>query len=94
MIKLTHNDDGKRKWKSHTISISEDDFKNYELGVYSHNPFEIEGYGATKEKALEDFMKKFKYIMEEWFAFEMMLFDSNVITDNIVEVDCFGKPIE
>jgi hypothetical protein len=32
--------------------------------------------------------------MREWKAFEMMLFDSDVITDNICEVDCMGKPIK
>lgn len=93
MIKLGHNDDKKGKWRSHTISVL-DDFNNYELGIYSHNPLEVEGYGATKEEALEDFMKKFKYVMEKLNEFETMLFDSNVIVDNMVNVDALGYEIK
>ena len=97
MIKLGHNDDKKGKWRSHTISVL-DDYNNYELGIYSgiysHNPLEINGYGATKEEALEDFMKKFSYVMEQLNEFETMLYDSNVITDNIVSIDAFGHEIK
>ena len=94
MIEMTYYDDHKEKWQSHEISIREHDFYNAEVDVWSHNPFDITGYGATKEEAIEDFKNKFKYIMRELKAFEMMLLDTNVITDNIVVVDCFGKPIK
>ena len=47
-----------------------------------------------KKKAIEDFKIKFKYIMNELRAFETMLLDTDTITDNIVEVDCMGKPIK
>ena len=93
MLELGHHDDGKGRWQSHEISLIEDEFYNGDIDVYSHNPFDIYGYGETKEEALRDFMKKFKYIMDEWTSFEMMLFESDFITDNIVEVDCFGKKI-
>ena len=94
MIEMTHNDDHKEKWQSHTISIRDNDFFNATIGVFSHNPLDVNGYGATKEEAVEDFKNKFKYVMEELRAFETMLFDTDVITDNIIEVDCMGKPIK
>lgn len=94
MIKLGYHNDGKEKWQSHEIVMLEDDFYNSYFGVHSHNPFDICGYGATKEEALNDFMRKFKYVMDELDAFKTMLYDSNVIIDNIVNVDCFGKEIK
>lgn len=94
MIRLGYNDDKKGKWQSHTIIPLEDDFYNYEFDVYSCNPLAIAGYGATKEEALEDFMRKFRYVMDELKAFETMLYDSNVITDNIVSIDAFGHEIK
>ena len=94
MIKLGYHNDGKEKWQSYEIVMLEDDFYNSDFGVYSHNPFDICGYGATKEEALNDFMIKFKYVMDELDAFKTMLYDSNVIIDNIVNVDCFGKEIK
>ena len=90
MIELIHYDDSKEKSQSHAVSIIEYDFYNAKANVWSHNPFDIFGYGATKEEAIEDFKKKFRYIMRELKAFEMMLLDTDVITDNIMEVDRNG----
>lgn len=94
MIEMTHHDDHKGRWQSHEIHIREPSFYNVEADVYSHNPFYIDGYGATKEEAIEDFKNKFIYIMKELKAFETMLLDTDVITDNIIEVDCMGKEIK
>ena len=96
MIEMTYHNDGKEKYQSHEISIREKDFSFYnaEFDVWSHNPFNVTGYGATKEEAIEDFKKKFQYIMKELQAFETMLLDTDVITDGIIEVDCVGKPIK
>jgi hypothetical protein len=93
MIEMTYYNDHKEKFQSHEIAIREHDFYNAEVGVSSHNPFDIVGYGATKEEALRDFMKKFDYVINEWTSFAMMLFETDFITDNIVEVDCMGKEI-
>lgn len=94
MIEMTYYDDHKEKWQSHEVSIREHDLYNAEVDVWSYNPFDITGYGATKEEAIEDFKNKFKYIMRELKAFEMMLLDTNVITDSIIEVDCMGKSLK
>ena len=93
MIEMTYHNDHKEKWQSHTISIRENMFFNAEVDVWSHNPFNVTGYGATKEEAIEDFKNKFQYVMRELNAFETMLLDTDVITDGIIEVDCVGKPI-
>lgn len=94
MIEMTYHNDHKERWQSHEISIREHDFYNAESDVWSHNPFDITGYGATKEEAIEDFKNKFKYVMRELKAFEMMLLDTDVITSSIIKVDCFGKDIK
>lgn len=94
MIVMAYHDDGKEKCQSHEIYIKERNFYNAEVDLWSHNPFDIIGYGANKEEAIEDFKNKFKYVMRELKAFEMMLFETDVITDSIVEVDCFGKQLK
>ena len=91
MIELMHYNDGKEKSQSHEIAIIEYDFYNAEANIWTHNPFDIYGYGETKEEAIEDFKNKFRYIMRELKAFETMLLDTDVIIDNIIEVDCEGR---
>ena len=93
MIELMHYNDGKEKSQSHEIAIREYDFYNAEANIWTHNPFDIYGYGETKEEAIEDFKNKFRYIMRELKAFEMMLFDTDLITDNIIDVDYTGRNI-
>lgn len=83
MIELVHKDDKKEKWQSHEVYLSEDCFINAEYMIFSHNPFDAVGYGHSKEDAVEDFKRKFQYIMQELKAFEKMLFETDVITDNI-----------
>ena len=75
MIELIHYDDSKEKSQSHEVAIIEYDFYNAYENVWSHNPFDLCGYGETKEEAIEDFKKKFRYIMRELNTFEMMLLD-------------------
>ena len=93
MIEITHYDDGKKKSQSHEITIREYDFYNTEVDVFSHNPFDIIGYGETKEEAVEDFKRKFRYVVAELKAFEAMLLYTDTVADKIVEVDCMGKAI-
>lgn len=95
MIEMTYHNDHKEKFQSHEISIRENGFHhNAEVYVFSLNPFNVSGYGASKEEAISDFKEKFAYVMKELRAFEVMLFDSDVITEGIIEVDCMGKPIK
>lgn len=94
LLRLSHYNDGKEKSQSHEIIMPDDSpFYNAEYDIFSLNPFDITGYGSTKEEALENFKRKFDYVMQEWRAFEKMLFETDVIENDIVEVDCFGKTL-
>ncbi len=95
MIQLTHYDDGKGKYQSHGVSLDvPHGVHNKRLNAYIEYDFsEITGYGETKEEALNDFKIKFNYILDEWKAFADMLNETNVITDNMLEVDCVGKEV-
>lgn len=90
MIKLGYYNDGKEKWQSHEIIMLEDDLYNSETGGHYHAC----GYGATKEEALNDFIREFKYSMSKLKEFEKMLDDPNAIANNIVNIDCYGKEIK
>lgn len=94
MIELTHYDDGKKNFQSHEVSIKEKCFYNAEYDVTSHNVFSLIGYGETKEEALEDYKKKFGYVMDELRAFERMLFETDVLENSMVEVDAVGNEIK
>lgn len=87
MLRLNHYNDHKAKYQSHEIRLRDCRFYDVEYDVFSFNPFDITGYGETKEEALEDFKRKFKYVVNEWKAFEKMLFETDVIENGIVELD-------
>lgn len=95
MIQLIYHNDHKEKFNSYEVHITEPHkCYNRELDVWSHNPFDVYGYGGTKEEAIEKFKNNLSFVIKELQAFETMLRDTNVITDNIIEVDCFGKEIK
>lgn len=58
--------------------------------VFSHDITDIRGYGETKEEALKNFKDKLDWLFREYETLERLIFN----TDNIVEVDCFGKEIK
>lgn len=91
---LTHYDDGKGKWHSHEIRLGKDPgIYDAVHDIFSRDFGDLEGYGSSKEEALNDFIRKFEYLLNEWNAFGKMLLETPVIVDNIKEVDCFGKEI-
>lgn len=96
MIQLTHYDDGKGKYQSHEVSLKvPHGINNQELHSYIEYDFsEITGYGETKKEALNDFVNKFNYMLDEWQAFANMLNETNVIVDNMLEVDCTGHEVK
>ena len=53
----------------------------------------IHGYGETKEEATENLKKELEYYFNELHAVEKMLYETDVLDDNIVEVDCLGRKI-
>ena len=95
MLRLSHYNDNKEKSQSHEIILQGNcPFYNAEYDIFSLNPFDITGYESTKEEALKNFKRKFTYVMQEWHAFEKMLFETDVIEDDILDVDCFGKAVK
>lgn len=94
MVKLAHYDDGKGKWRSHEIYLKEDNFYIDEFDLSSISPFDVSGYGATKEEALKDFMRKMEHVFIEWKAIKEVLFNTDILTDNMVEVDYAGKEVK
>ena len=97
MVKLAHHDDGKEKRQSHSISIYSDHTAHSNLiehGIYSMDLTELTGYGNTKEEAIQDFQEKFDYLISEWKAIEKMLFETDILTNDVLEVDCLGVVID
>lgn len=92
-IRMVHHDDGKCKWESHEVYLQDADNFYNDIGVWSHNIFEARGCGETQEEALNDLKKKLEYLFDELRAIEKMIFETNVLSDNIIEVDCLGKEI-
>ena len=89
MLKLTHYNDRKEKWQSHEIEVIEFPAQPYydsDHDVTSPYFFDLTGYGSTKEDALEDSKRKFSYILEQWKAFDKMLFETNIVENDIAEV--------
>lgn len=86
MLRLSHYNDGKEKSQSHEVTISDVNRSyNAEHDIFSLNPFDITGYGATQEEALENFKEKIDYVLREWRAFEKMLFETDVVSNSITD---------
>lgn len=100
MIQMTHHDDGKGKWQSHTISfrsVQRNTPEEYtQIGnasVSNVSILEINAYGETKEEALENLRPIMDWLFEEYKAIEY-LYNLGHYEDNMVEVDAFGNMIE
>ena len=94
MVKLVHYNDGKEKYDSHEIYLKEDNFCIDEFDLFSISPFDVSGYGATKEEALKDFMRKMDHVFIEWKTIKEVLFNTNVLTDNMIEVNYCGEEVK
>lgn len=94
MIKLVWHDDGKKKCNSFEVYCKEADFYRADLDLYSRNPFEIMGYGATKEEATVDFTQKLEWVVKEWNAVLRLITETDYFErQGMVEVDYCGKEI-
>ena len=91
MILLVHHDDGKQKYQSHEVYCKEESFYSAGKDLFSRNPFEITGYGSTKDEALQDFIRKMDWVVNEWEAFRKLLIETPYYDDNIEEVDVMGQ---
>lgn len=91
-MKIVHYDDGKGKFQSHEIYLKEDpEFYNKDPEVFSHDLSDLRGYGETKEEALKEFGRKLEYLMNEYKALEKMFFETDLLIDDIRDVDRDGN---
>lgn len=88
LMKIAHYNDGKEKSQSHTCYLfnDADRYHNFDLT-------NIYGYGETKEEAIENLKNKLAYYFDEFHALEEMLYETDVLDNDIVEVDCLGRKI-
>lgn len=89
LMKIAHHDDGKEKYCSHEcylIDISE---------LYEPTDIEsIRGYGETKEEAVQNLKAELEDYFREVHALEKMLYATDVLDNDIIEVDCLGRKIK
>ena len=87
-MKIAHHNDGKEKSQSHTCYLfnDADRYHNFDLT-------NIYGYGETKEEAIENLKKKLAYYFDELHALEEMHYETDVLDNDIVEVDWSGRKI-
>ncbi|MHC1722466.1 MAG: hypothetical protein AB9836_04575 [Aminipila sp.] len=84
MLQITHNDDGKQKWKSHTVNLVD----KTEYGLEDYLCTHIAGYGAIYEEAFEEFKNK---LLTEFERLKATIEVLDALSP--IEVDCFGKEI-
>lgn len=89
VMKIAHYNDGKEKRQSHSCFLFNDADKYFNFDLTN-----IRGYGETQEEAIENLKKELDYYFCELHALEKMLYETNVLDNDIVEVDCLGRKIE
>ena len=88
LMKIAHHDDGKRKWQSHTCYLFNGANDYHEFDITN-----IHGYGETKEKAIENLKKELEQCFNELHALEKMLYETDVLDNDVVKVDYLGRKI-
>ena len=104
---INYNNDHKDKWQSHTIyyKYSHEDgnsigtcfynsFPNTNAAIFGYGLEDVVGCGATKEEAIDNFKIALSYLMDQLKEFEKMVMTPGFIENNLVEVDCLGKPLD
>lgn len=88
LMKIAHHNDGKEKWQSHICYLFNDanDYPEFDIT-------NIHGYGETKEEAIKNLKKKLEYYFNELHVLERMLYETDVLDNDIIEVDCLGRKI-
>lgn len=87
LMKIAHYNDGKEKWQSHACYLFNDaDYHEFDIT-------NIRGYGETKEEAIENLKKELEHYFNELHALEKMLYETDVLDNGVIEVDCLGRKI-
>ena len=88
LMKIEHYNDGKEKWESHTCYLFNDSDAYPEFDITN-----IRGYGETKEEAIQNLKKELQHYFDELHSLEKMLYETDVLDNDIIEVDCLGTKI-
>ena len=51
------------------------------------------GHGETEEEAIENLKKELEQCFNELHALEKMLYETDVLNNDVVKVDCLGRKI-
>lgn len=86
LMKIAYYNDGKEEWGSHSCYLFNDANDYHEFDITN-----IRGYGETKEKAIQNLKKELEYYFNELHALEKMLYETDVLDNDIIKVDCLGK---
>lgn len=89
LMKIAHYNDGKEKWESHTCYLFNDSDAYHEFDITN-----IRGYGETKEEAIQNLKKELGHYFDELHSLEKMLYETDVLDNDIIEVDCLGRKIQ
>lgn len=89
LMKIAHYNDGKEKWESHTCYLFNDSDAYNEFDITN-----IRGYGETKEEAIQNLKKELQHYFDELHSLEKMLYETGVLDNDIIEVDCLGRKIQ
>lgn len=89
LMKIAHHNDGKEKSQSHTCYLFNDvdGYSNFDLT-------DIYAYGETKEEAITNLKKELEYYFNELRALEKMIYETDVLDNDVVEVDCLERKIK
>lgn len=89
-MKIAHHNDGKENWESHTCYLFNDANDYHDFDITS-----IRGYGQTREEeAVDNLRKELEYYFNELHLVEKMLYETDVLDNDIVEVDCVERKDE
>ena len=88
LMKIAHYNDGKKKWGSHSCYLFNDANDYHEFDITN-----ISGCGETKEEAIQNLKKELEYYFNELHALEKKLYETDILDNDIVEVDCLGRKI-
>ncbi len=89
LMKIAHYDDGKENFQSHKCYL----FNDVD-GYYNFDLTNIYAYGETKEEAVKNLKEELEYYFRELHALEKMLYETDALDNDIIEVDCLGRKIK
>ena len=89
LMKIAHHNDGKEEWQSHRCNLfnDSDEYHNFDLT-------DIYGYGEANEEAIKELKRGLEYYFREIHALETMLYETDALDNDAVEVDCCGRKIK